>query len=147
MTTLGNPEQKLFLQWQPSDDVNGVYENGNRLAESMPGAFHAQKREGERQRLQRLVILWKKLIAGVQKEQWADLSILEALCGGHCLASGRNCEGDKTRAVGAGRKASSRASKPTSLADLIKSSVLFATFRKNGRFWPYREGHLKVHFL
>ena len=83
MTTLGNPEQKLFLQWQPSDDVDGVYENGNRLAESM----HTPQREGERQRLQRLVILWKKLIAGVQEEQWADLSILEALCGGHCLAS------------------------------------------------------------
>jgi hypothetical protein len=37
-------------------------------------------------------------------------------------------------------------SKPTSLADLIKSSVLCATFSKNGRFWPYREGHLKVAF-
>ena len=59
MTTLGNPEQKLFLRWQPSDDVDGVYENGNRLAESMPSAFHTPKREGERQRLQRLAILWK----------------------------------------------------------------------------------------
>jgi len=55
----GRPEQKLFLPWQPSDDVDGVYENGNRLAESMPCAFHTPKREGERQRIQRLVILWK----------------------------------------------------------------------------------------
>jgi hypothetical protein len=29
----------------------------------------------------------EELIAAVQEEQWADLSILEALCGGHCLAS------------------------------------------------------------
>lgn len=36
--------------------------------------------------------------------------------------------------------------KPTSLADLIKSPVLCAIFSKNGRFWPYREGHLKVAF-
>jgi len=83
----GRPEQKLFLPWQPSDDVDGVYENGNRLAESMPGAFHTPKREGERQRIQRLVIFVEELIAGIQEEQWADLSILEALWGGHCLAS------------------------------------------------------------
>ena len=57
MTTMGNHEQELFLQWQPSGDVDGVYENGNRVAESMLGAFHTPKREGERQRLQRLVIL------------------------------------------------------------------------------------------
>ena len=59
MTTLGNPEQKLLLQWQPSDDVHGVYENGNRVAESMLGAFHTPKREGKRQWVQRLVIVWK----------------------------------------------------------------------------------------
>jgi len=29
----------------------------------------------------------EELIAGVQEEQRADLSILEALCGGHCLVS------------------------------------------------------------
>ena len=29
----------------------------------------------------------EELIAGVQEEQWADLFTLEALCGGHCLAS------------------------------------------------------------
>jgi|ERR1700730_319196 hypothetical protein len=103
-----------------SDDVDGVYENGNRLAESMPGAFHAPKREGERQRLQRLVILWKNSSPLYKKNNGLICPYFEALCGGHCLASGP---------------------KPTSLADLIKSSVLCAIFSKNGRFWPYREGH------
>lgn len=29
----------------------------------------------------------EELIAGVQEEQWAELSILQALCGGHSLSS------------------------------------------------------------